>query len=453
MGLLKSVISDARPAKPAGKSAYAQSVAPGRSTGTRRGEAEAGSARRPVTVESPGGIGGPDSHKGSYSSASADRPVAAPHTSVPGRDPTGPGNRLESPAVALDAEISRDSANVIYRPRTGGEQVYRRPGIDPSRAVPWQQSGPAVPDMPAFTFADRPAADSTQVGISQAGGPGVTPATTRIQSEQKTPGTGESGAASRSNTNVVVPTGPVDEEMTAAMDAKPGGESKNPGEHLSRERASSPSAENLLDTRPLTESILRGEKYKQATAKADPATGPGVAHESTVHDPGDEAHAYASTYPPALSQREERDDQVLEQVDRWRNSVKPQQTGMEAQRGESLESHPAGLAESRRDSETQDMIGTLQQQQRETHALAEDRAGLVEARSETLRQEKSALHFPGDYFEPATTNTHAAQSPQVNIGQVDVFIERPAGSTARESGTSTSRPSPSLASRHYLRRL
>jgi hypothetical protein len=45
----------------------------------------------------------------------------------------------------------------------------------------------------------------------------------------------------------------------------------------------------------------------------------------------------------------------------------------------------------------------------------------------------------------------ASKVPEVKIGQVDVFIEAPQSSDKR--GTSSSRPSLSLSSRHYLRRL
>ncbi|HRF06675.1 MAG TPA: hypothetical protein PLP32_19080, partial [Accumulibacter sp.] len=43
------------------------------------------------------------------------------------------------------------------------------------------------------------------------------------------------------------------------------------------------------------------------------------------------------------------------------------------------------------------------------------------------------------------------RSPEVRIGQVDVFVERPA--RAASPARSSARPAVSLASRHYLRGL
>lgn len=92
-------------------------------------------------------------------------------------------------------------------------------------------------------------------------------------------------------------------------------------------------------------------------------------------------------------------------------------------------------------------------------AVQEKSLNHVSAQVQPARTKAKVLNnnpiFQNNYSPTAKTaygtSVEVSKAPEVKIGQVDVFIEAPHRSNT--TGTSTSRPSPSLSSRHYLRRL
>jgi hypothetical protein len=77
---------------------------------------------------------------------------------------------------------------------------------------------------------------------------------------------------------------------------------------------------------------------------------------------------------------------------------------------------------------------------------AETRSAVLQARS--LPPEP--VPYRGEIHAPAATIIEVPKTPEVKIGQVDVFVE---AAQRPRSGMAPTRPAPALASRHYLRRL
>jgi hypothetical protein len=74
------------------------------------------------------------------------------------------------------------------------------------------------------------------------------------------------------------------------------------------------------------------------------------------------------------------------------------------------------------------------------------------AQAQVLSKQPDSRHYDRSMANIApAASRDVVGTPEVKIGRVDVFVEDPGRSKVREPGAA--RPSPSLASRHYLRRL
>ena len=103
------------------------------------------------------------------------------------------------------------------------------------------------------------------------------------------------------------------------------------------------------------------------------------------------------------------------------------------------------------EAELRKLSSTMRQQHEEQLSSIEKQIGLIEARAISLIDEQLARHHAGEQHNRTTPSFTAARNAEVKIGRIDVFVEKSAPASATV-GRAT-RPAVSLASRHYLRRL
>ena len=457
MGLFKSVIADARPAKSAARSAYAPASLPGQPLSSQNGNHEvkesgpntsAGVMRNSATSETLSTIGQnfPLKH---------DLPALSNEQQEPIRDgETDIGiNRQNEPA----SHAFQDHLATGLIPQFGAESSHQAPDINQTMAESAHRTKQPHPDLPVFTLADQDVDNTVPVKTEQRGDqlPDLPQEAVQISDSSKS--TASESTASRIGARAV---SDGTAEMTIGRDAtlNTAVQEITPSVETGKQADFLFQREKVFHTeekqQPTTSAIHR--QFSDRQDGHNPEQGIAQAQSSVTHNRpaklGDrQPQTKALAQPDRQHRRNDRVQPSSAPNNLWGKSAQQQPIGNVRSIQQTKTTLSAASAELAEDARLRKLSNAMQQEHQDQLSSIEKRARLVEARSTSLIDDQFARHHASEPRSLRKPSFEAPRTAEVKIGQVDVFVEKSSAASSR--GNRTTRPSISLASRHYLRRL
>ena len=484
MGLFKSVLADARPAKTAGRSAYALASLSGVPLHSQNSNNKVNDSGPNTSAEVMRNAAA--SNRLSPYGESAPVKSGLSNSSREQRQHKGHGETelsFKKQSVRASTALQNNLATGLVE-HFGEDPRHQTPDIDQPTIVPEHETKWPRPALPVFTLANQgiestvPAGSDQQADLPQGFahisdngkstvnqiGDRAIPAASDLGSGLKTDlpqGYAHISDDGKSTVNQIGDRAISDN--TAAITI---GRDDNLSKASDKAIDSVESQENA-DVFWHREKVFHAEEKPQPTTSAIDWQFSGE-DEFSPQQATAEVQSSVTQHPPAKLANQQSETKALVQPDRQprqNDRIEPSSTtnnpGGKPDQLQPIDSVPSiqqskttlfsATAELAEDAQLRKLTNDMQQQHQKQLSSIEKHARLVEARSTTLIDDQFARHYASEPRSLREPSFEATRTAEVKIGQVDVFIEKT--SAASSPGNRTTRPSVSLASRHYLRRL
>ncbi len=433
MGLFKSAISDARPAKFAGQSAYAAPSLSGQLLHSQLSNTKVNDSGPNASVKLMHNRGTSDLLS-PYDRSSPAKPGLSNFSGLQqehrrhGETDLNVAKQSESAITASQNNLAAGLKQQIVR---DDEHIHRSPDIDQPIADPTQETRQSRPDLSVFTLIAGDVENMVPVEINHGGKPQPDPPQGFVQiTDYDNSTTNEISDRAISDDTAAITIGRDNKLYTAVKKATQPVESGNRADLFWEREKEFHSEEKLQAT--------TSENYRQLSGPGD---GANSAQTITVE-------RHSAKHHPAIKVSDEKSSSSNNSWDRptQQQSIDSVQTGEQP-----IIPQFSVSPEPSKDTHVPELPREMQQQHQEQLSSIEKQARLVETRVTSHIDDQFARHYTNEHRNPGTTGFELPRTAEVRIGQVDVFVEK--SSTASSHGNRTTRQSHSLASRHYLRRL
>lgn len=451
MALFKSVISDARPAKSAGQPAYAPASLSGQPLHAQNRNNKLNDSGPNASAESIRNPGRSDGLS-PYGQSAPARP-GLPHYSGELRESPGHGEtdlsadqRNESAITPLQ---NNSAAGLIQH--FGEQPAHRTPEIDRPITEPAQKTKQPGPDLPVFTLTGRDT-ENTVPAETQHGNDQL-PAPQGIEqfSDYEKSTAHHTGSKAISDDTAAMTFGWDDNLDTTVQKATRSVESGNRADLFSQREKEFHAGQKLKPVESTNRRQFSDSDDGHNSSQAIPVEQRTATHHSAMKLSDETLEPLASELRHQQGRHGDTFRQSSSPDNRWGKATQQQLTGSLPSDHQPTTDRSSASLEPAKDAQLRKQSSVIQQQHQQQLSAIEKQARLVEARSTSLIEDQFAKHDASEHRSLRTPGLEVPRTAEVRIGQVDVFVEK--SSPASSRGNTATRPSVSLASRHYLRRL
>jgi hypothetical protein len=451
MALFKSVISDARPAKSTGRPAYAPPSLPGQPLHAQNRINKLNDSGPNASAELMPNPGTSDRFSPYGQSAPVNPGLS--HYSGEQRETPGHGETDLSVNQQNESEISplqSNSAAALIQ-HFGEQTEHRTPEIDRPIAEPAQESKQPDHDLPVFTLTGRDIENTAPAEIRH--GDDQLPAPRGITqiSDYENSTAHVTGSRVITNDTAAKTLQRNDNLDTAIQKTTRSVESANRADLFSEREKKFDAVEKL---KPMESTIHRPFSDRDDghnSTQAIPVGQRSATHYSALKSSAEMFESQASELRHQQGRQGDKLGQSSSPDNLWGKATQQQSRDSLPSEHQPTTARSSTSPESAIDAQLRKQSSVIQQQHQQQLSAIEKQARRVEARSTHLIQDQFAQHTASEHRSLRTPGLEVPRTAEVRIGQVDVFVER--SSPAASRGNRAIRPSVSLASRHYLRRL